>query len=176
MIQRGKQSMLRILCVTLLCCIWQCNNGDDEDNDPLIADEEDKYSQLALESFECQMLAFDVFKQHIQPAIAASCGAGNCHGSDGTEPPGGGLELLKGTDGDSIIKNRATMRSHRKNWLIEAGELLDKLTDVTHSGGNQVEQGHITEEGITAWVKAEQACHYVTYADNIGEGENNTGE
>ena len=166
MIQREKQSALRILCVVSLCCIWQCN---DEDNDPLLADDKDKYSQLALESFACQMLAFDVFKQHLQPAIDASCGVGNCHGSDGNEPPGGGLELLKGTGSDTTIKNRATMRAHRRNWLIEADELLDKLTDETHSGGNQVALGHITEEGISAWVTAEQACPYVTVVDDRGD-------
>lgn len=146
--------MTRILCITLLCLCQQCS---DKDDDPPQVDP----SQATANVDECQ-LALDAFALHIQPAIDASCSDGGCHGDDGS-PPGGGLLLMKKEDSDTVTVNRAKMSSHRNKWLIEKdvlldSRLLDKLTDVTHEGGNQVELGHITEEGITAWVAAERRC------------------
>ena len=54
--------------------------------------------------------------------------------------------------------NRDRMSSHRNGWLIEQGRLLDVFRGGIHEGGDQVALGHITEEGITAWVAAEHAC------------------
>ncbi len=142
--------MARILCIVLLCSIWQCS---DENNDPQSPTPE----LPPIEGKECPQLALYTFELNIQTAIDASCSGGGCHGSD-ADAPGGGLELLKKENEDTATGNRANMISHRNRWLMGDGVLLDKITDDTHGGGNQVAAGHITEEGITAWLAAEQKC------------------
>ena len=143
--------MARILCIVLLCSIWQCS---DENNDP----QSPTTDLPPIEGKECPLLALYAFEQHIQPAIDASCHA--CHGEDGEHTDK--IELLKKENSDTATINRATMRSHRNKWLIDDGVLLGKIGDddpASHrEGGNQVAAGHITEEGITAWVAAEQKC------------------
>ena len=151
--------MARVLCILLLLCNWQCNDKASDPQSPTPPDGGDQCPQLALEAFE----------QYIQPAIDVSCGTGGCHGDDGENPPGGGLALRARqgdrTDSDIATINRAKMRSYGNGWLIREVEppgkgsvLLGKVSDDTHGGGNQVAAGHITAEGIEAWVKAEQKC------------------
>ena len=144
--------MAHILCIVLLCFIWQCNNKTTDPQSPPPAPSPNDSS-----GDECPLLVLDAFEQHIQPAIDASCSAGDCHGDD-SNPPGGGLELLLQENSDTATINRAKMRAHRNKWLIGDGVLLDKISDKTHGGGDQVAAGHLTEEGITAWVEAEKVC------------------
>ena len=149
--------MTRILCITLLCFVQQCNNKDDDPQSP-----PPDQSQTTASVDECPQLALEAFALHIQPAIDASCSDGSCHGDD-ADAPGGGLLLMKKEDSDTVTVNRTKMSTHRNKWLIEKGKLLDsmlldKLTDITHEGGDQIAQEHITEEGITAWVAAERRC------------------
>ena len=145
--------MVRVLCILLLLCNWQCNDKASDPQSP------------TPDGDQCPQLALAAFEQYIQPAIDASCSNGGCHGEDDGAIPGGGLALRAKlgdrTDSDTVTINRAKMRSHNNKRLIEDGALLGKIGDddpATHTGGNQVAEGHITEEGINAWVKAEQKC------------------
>ena len=140
--------MLRVLCVSLLLFSWQCNDTANDPQSPT-----DDPSPPDGDNV-CPRLALTAFEQHIQPAIDASCHI--CHGKDGEHI--NKIKLLKKESDDTITINRATMLSHRNKWLIKDGMLLDKISDNTHGGGNQVALGHITEGDITAWVQAEQRC------------------
>ena len=145
--------MTRLLCIiVLLSFSWQCQ---DEANDPLTPSSTPTPNY---EGDECPGIALDAFEAHIQPAIDASCSTGGCHADDETgTPPASGLELLKGEA--NLVKNRAAFI--KQKHYIKDGELLAKIGDddpATHFGGNQVAKEHITEQGITAWVKAEQKC------------------
>ena len=164
--------MARILCIVLLCLIWQCS---DENNDPQSPTPE----LPPIEGKECPPLALYTFELNIQTAIDASCSGGDCHGSD-ADSPGGGLELIKREneeDEDTATGNRANMISHRNRWLMDDGVLLDKITDDTHGdglvgAGNQVAKGHITEEGIVAWLAAEKKCEKIKNSKNSENSEN----
>ena len=150
--------MTRLLCIiVLLSFSWQCQ---DEANDPLTPS---PTSTPNYEGDECPGIALDAFETHIQTAIDASCSTGGCHADD--DETGAAreseLELFKGED--NLAKNRAAMRRHKEETdnklLIEDGVLLAKVGGKkAHGGGNQIELGHITARGITAWVKAEQKC------------------
>ncbi len=149
--------MARILCVGLLWFIWQCSS--DKANDTPSSASAPPPSVEEPREDECPQLALDMFEEHIQPGIDASCSGGDCHGA-AANPAGAGLELLKREENsDTVTINRARMRSHRNNWLIKDRVLLEFVTDeVLHPGADQVAAGHITEAGITAWVAAEKAC------------------
>lgn len=149
--------MAHILRIVLLFFIWQCNDNSGDPQSPTSEPSPTDGGD------ECPQLALDAFEQHIQPAIDASCSDSACHGID-ADPPGGGFELLKKENDETFIINRAKMLSYSitsGKKLSDDGELLQKIGDddeASHYGGNQVALGHITEEGITAWVKAEQKC------------------
>ena len=144
--------MTRIfVCTALLAAVCAPSSGCRDQTDDPQSPPPDQTSATA-SADKCGQHALLMFQRHLQPAIDATCGNGDCHG-DGGSPPGGGLMLLK-----SESDNRDRMSSHRNGWLIEQGRLLDVFRGGIHEWGDQVALGHITEEGITAWVAAEHAC------------------
>ena len=147
--------MTRLLCIiALLCFVWQCNDKAD-DTQPNTTDPNGGGGGNG--NNNCPQLALAAFEQYMQPAIDASCGTGDCHGGEASDA----IELLQATeDSDNAIINRAKMLKHRYQGklLTENGVLFSKIGGGEHGGGNQVEIGHITKQGITTWAEAERKC------------------
>lgn len=143
--------------IVMLCFVWQCNNKTD-DTQPTTTDPHGSSEENG--SNNCPQLALAAFEQHIQPAIDASCGVSGCHGEGDGEASDRIRLLQTAENGDNAIINRAQMVKHkyRGRLLIEPGVLLGKIGGGDHEGGNQIDLGHITEEGITVWAEAERKC------------------
>lgn len=131
---------------TLAIFLWQCN-GENEENPNDNTD-----------NTECQA-GIDAFKTNIQPAIDKQDGcSGNigCHVANNT----GGTDLYFETGEANAIANRDNLLDHDSGNYAKGSNLLNKITEngFTHTGGNRVEKGNITEAAVTAWVRAEEGC------------------